>query len=112
MVYLFGRGERALFLALRTQWVRLDILIAYPSPLASIPFFGGGIALVALIVLGHQLGVLITKAPFGQLGAGRIAAGAFGFSRHGQLLLQRTALEANCSKGSIVLFDRTIIAYI
>lgn len=101
MVYLFGRREHAVPLALLTEGMRRDIPVADTLPSSAIPFLGSRVALVLLIPLRLLLLMDRAEPTLRQLWAAGEAAGGLGLSGHSSHLPEiEKALGALHSKGS------------
>lgn len=79
----FLRLDIAAFLQTQfSQRMGGGIAVADAFPCPTVPAFGFRGAVIFLIPLGFQLGVLLTKSAVCQLGAAGIGAGALWFSWH------------------------------
>jgi len=54
VVHLLGRGKPTLFLALLTEWMRLDVAVTDALPGTTIPFVGSGVAFVLVVAFVHD----------------------------------------------------------
>jgi len=82
MVYFLRGSQPAVLLTQFAQQMLLHIAVTDTLPSSSISAAGLRIAVVLLIALGFQLGMLLTEPAIRQFGAAGIGTGALGFLGH------------------------------
>ena len=82
-MYLFGRSELTLPLALLTKRIRIDVAVTDAFPCTAISFVGGRVTFVLVVLFVHDLLMLGTVLlTFSEPTAAGVGAGTLGFVWH------------------------------